>query len=432
MNKLKNKAGRILSITLVIVIFVGGIYFLTMDPHRGTVKKFDGSSPLAQVLTKQDAIEDLRYFYTHLKGRHPAWLDGSAELTEAVDAQYQAELTSLGDTVTVLELWQSASRIAAQLRDGHTGVNWKDPDTVLYIDNFKQISDYGAPLTINGRPTGELFEKYLTLSANELLFYSKAKFNNNVILSEAMLSLIGVDTSDGVEMTFQTESGQQTFHYEFVPFDRVVRYVTAEADDQWVEYVIDLENSLGIFTLRSCRDDEEYQAVLDAFFEEVFANAISNVVVDLRGNGGGNSRVANEFLQYINVDNYHSWDSAVRYGWLLKRNKNIVVSNQKQPETFNGDLFVLTDMFTYSAAMDFAMLIGDNNLGVLVGEPSGNLPDSYGDILYFQMPNSGLAFSVSFKAWERIDKTKSGEPLMPDYVVPADEALDKVLELIRN
>lgn len=379
---MKKKVLNIISGILVIVVFVGGFYYLTMNPRRGTIKNFGGSLPLDQVLTKQDAMEDLQYLYNHLKSRHPAWLDGSEALTLAVEAQYQAELSNLGDTVTVLELWQSAGRIAAELHDGHTWVNWNNPNPVLYLDNFKQISDYGAPLTINDIPTEELLEVYLSLASYELLFYAEANFYNKVIVNEALLDYIGVDTTDGVGMTFQTENGKQSYHYEFVPLARVIKY--ASDDDQWVKYVIDKENDLGIFTLRSCNDNEEYQATLDAFFEEIFDNSISNVVVDLRGNGGGNSWVANRFLQYIDVDSYRSWDSGVRFGWLLQRNENVVITNQKQPVTFNGDLFVMTDMFTYSAAMDFAMLIGDNDLGLLVGEPSGNLPDSYGDCLYFQ------------------------------------------------
>ena len=114
------------------------------------------------------------------------------------------------------------------------------------------------------------------------------------------------------------------------------------------------------------------------------------------------------------------------------RNRDKVVDNPQKPETFNGDLYVLTDTFTYSAAMDFAMLIGDNDLGTLVGEPSGNLPDSYGDILFFQMPNSDLVVRISFKKWYRIDAAKAQEALIPDVVVPAEEALDKALELIAD
>lgn len=49
-----------------------------------------------------------------------------------------------------------------------------------------------------------------------------------------------------------------------------------------------------------------------------------------------------------------------------------------------------------------------------------------------KMPNSGLAISISFKGWHRIDSSHAGEPLRPDYVVPSNEALAKVYELISN
>ena len=78
------------------------------------------------------------------------------------------------------------------------------------------------------------------------------------------------------------------------------------------------------------------------------------------------------------------------------------------------------------------MLIGDNDLGSLVGSASGNLPDGYGDILLFQLPNSKLAMGVSFKRWYRVNQSLSGQPLTPDTVVPPSEALDKVYELIGN
>ena len=429
MKKTHKKALRIVAIILAVAILFGSVYFLTMNPYRGTVKHFDASLPLDHALTQREALRDLKYFTNRLKGRHPAWLDGSTELVEAVEAQYQTEVDRLGEQVTVLELWQASSRIAAQLSDGHTLVNWTNPGKTLYIDNFKQLDDYGAPLTIDGFPTQVLLDRYLSLASYEFSFYAEARFLKSVIVAEQLLTFCGVDTSDGVDMTFLTGEGAQTFHYVFVPLERVVRYDHPD-DEDWVRYTIDLENDLGIFTLKSCNNNEEYQSTLDAFFAEVFENGVSNIVVDLRGNGGGNSSVANEFLRYIDVDQYKSWDSAVRFGWYLLQNRNVVVENPKQPETFDGNLYVLTDTFTYSAAMDFAMLIGDNDLGVLVGSPSGNRPDGYGDILYFQMPNSGLAFSVSYKGWQRVDASKAGEPLMPDHGVPPEEALDKVLDLI--
>lgn len=426
------KPVQVISIVLIAAILISSIFYLTMYPRRGTVRNFDNSKPFDAVLTRNEAEQDLTYFYNHLRSRHPAWLDGSELLTQAVENQYNNELANLNDTVMVLELWQSAGRIAAQLNDGHTWVKWKNPNTTLYIDNFMQLSDYGSPLAINGVPIGEILDQYLMMTSFELQFYAEAIFYKTVIVTEPLLIFCGVDTSEGVEMTFETENGKQIYHYNFVPLEQVIRYENDAQNEPWVHYDIDPESSVGIFTLRSCNDNKEYQAKLDSFFKEVFAYDLENVVVDLRGNGGGNSRVANKFLQYIDVETYRAWDSAIRYGWFLKQNKDVVVNNHKQAETFSGELYVLTDTFTYSAAMDFAMLIGDNDLGVLLGTPSGNLPDSYGDCLFFQMPNSGLLISISYKSWHRIDSSQAGEPVMPDYVVPSEDALNKAIELIQN
>ena len=170
--------------------------------------------------------------------------------------------------------------------------------------------------------------------------------------------------------------------------------------------------------------------MLANFFNEVNDKSIENIAVDLRGNGGGNSGVANAFLQYINVDMYNSWDSAVRFGPVLWKNKNVVIKNIKKDNPFSGSLYVLTDVYSYSSAMDFAMLIKDNNLGLVLGEASGNSPDSYGDNLYFQMPNSKLYFSVSHKKWYRINKEKAGLPIEPDYECASADAVETLYKII--
>lgn len=432
MKKINKKTRRIIGIILGIVILLSAVYFLTMDPRRGVIKRPDPSLPLDHVLTRQEAARDLEYFYNHLKSRHPVWLGGPEQLVLAVEDQYQTEVDQLGEQVTVLELWQASGRIAAELGDGHTWVTWNDPNTPLYIDSFKQLDDYGVPLAINDVPISKIMDNFLSLIPVESQSYAEATFFKNVIISESFLNFSGVDTSDGVFMTFQTGEGEQTFHYVFVPIEKVSKYAKSVKSDEWVSYVVDQEDDVGIFTLKSCVFNEEYQETLDSFFSDVFNNSISNIIVDLRGNGGGNSTVANEFLKYIDVDTYRTWDSNIRFGWYLLRNRDKVVDNPQKPVTFNGDLYVLTDTFTYSAAMDFAMLIGDNDLGTLVGEPSGNLPDSYGDILFFQMPNSDLVVRISYKKWYRIDAAKAQEALIPDVVVPAEEALDKALELIAD
>lgn len=52
---------------------------------------------------------------------------------------------------------------------------------------------------------------------------------------------------------------------------------------------MDARNNTAVFTLTSCVYDEEYCSTVAAFFRRVDSFGIENVIVDLRGNTGGNS-----------------------------------------------------------------------------------------------------------------------------------------------
>ena len=106
----------------------------------------------------------------------------------------------------------------------------------------------------------------------------------------------------------------------------------SNSNEDWVHYSVDTAHDVGIFTLTTCTNNVEYRTVLSHFFDEVFANDIQNVIVDLRGNGGGNSSVANEFLTYIDVDTYESWENAVRFGWYLLRYQDVVMEVGSKPK----------------------------------------------------------------------------------------------------
>ena len=417
-------------VVLVLVLAAAALLWvcspLYIDPYRGTVQSDEPSLALEDVLTGEQAREDLDYLMTCLRERHPAWLDGSGKDAVAEEA-YQQARSSIGDEISVLEFYRLAAGVAASLRDAHTTVSWRpDPDApYYYIDTGVTISQLGLPLTINGVPSEEVLAAYKSISSFELDEYIEHNFWTYGINYEPVLRTCGVDTSNGVDMTFRTETGVQTIHFDFAPLEGSGGYPKPD-------YIMDARNNTAVFTLTSCVYDEEYCSTVAAFFRRVDSFGIENVIVDLRGNTGGNSLVANEFLRYLDVDQYRAWDCAVRYGWYLKWYRDQVYVNDRAEPTFDGSLYVLTDLNTFSSGMDFAMLVADNDLGTLVGEPCGNLPDSYGDLLRFLLPNSKLRFNVSYKKWCRIDQEKAGEPITPDVLCPSEDALNRAYELIQG
>ena len=69
---------------------------------------------------------------------------------------------------------------------------------------------------------------------------------------------------------------------------------------------------------------------------------------------------------------------------------------------FKGDVFILTGNQTFSSGNWIAVIFYDNKLGTIVGEPTRNAPSSYGDVLRFQLPNTGFLLRVSYKYFTRL------------------------------
>jgi hypothetical protein len=429
---MKKIVKKITAAAAFIIIVSAALYFVYQfffNPRRGEADLIEDSMPLSEVLSRDEALKDIEYLYQKLKYHHPAWLETNINV-EKINSMFTSYRKELPNTITTVQLWRDVSFILSVLHDGHTMLLWNNPGEELYIDDFTIPSLYSNPVKINYQNIEDILSEYLKLTSYEYDFYAMRRFFDSAIYTKSSLDFLGVDTSTGVTYTYLEDGKPVNFYFEFVPYEQAKKENSEVQDTTWVWYSIDEEQSLGIFTLTSCDLNEEYYSVLSAFFNEVHEKSIKNVAVDLRGNGGGHSGVANAFLQYINVDTYVSWDSSVRYGPLLWKNENIVVNNLKKDPVFSGELYVITNVYSYSSAMDFAMLIKDNNLGHIIGEPSGNSPDSYGDNLYFQMPNSKLYFTVSHKKWYRVNKDKAGLPIEPDYECASADAVETLYKII--
>ncbi|MBQ0166264.1 MAG: hypothetical protein KBT02_04040 [Treponema sp.] len=436
----KKKIIRIAIIAVAAVLILAGcalfIWNRYFDPYRGTVSGFENSLPLETELTVEQAQRDIAFVYATLAERHPMWLEDNSPRVEDVKDLYVDALADLSldedGMVTALDVWRAVSKMTAALGDGHTSVWWQNPD-MRFIDNLILYETGGRPAAVNGVPIEDVLEQFRLYSSFETEATFLSGVFNTKLIRKHFLDLIGIDTSSGVRFTCRKDDGTlYDCWYTFVTADNVLMAADAEenGDGSWVYFNIDQDADLGVFTLKECNWNDEYQKTLKTFFDEVAASGVKSVAVDLRGNGGGNSQVANEFIRYLPVDGYESWWCDIRYGPFLKQFHNAHHKNKNAAPVFNGNVYVLTDVNTYSAAMDFAMLVKDNALGSVVGEASGNQPGSYGDCLYFQLPESRLALSVSFKKWYRVDQTKNGQLIEPDYPCAPDTALDEVKRII--
>ena len=115
----------------------------------------------------------------------------------------------------------------------------------------------------------------------------------------------------------------------------------------------------------------------------------------------GKEKGTDEFL-----DSSHYIDSSDGRIKELTRRALGETPNRRVGDPFRGQLFVLTSKATFSSGNWFGVIVRDNQLGKIVGEPTGNAPSSFGDVLSFTLPRSGLGFTLSYKQWIRPDPSR--------------------------
>ena len=151
---------------------------------------------------------------------------------------------------------------------------------------------------------------------------------------------------------------------------------------------------------------KSFADLVKEIIEFIPSHNVSKFVVDLRNNGGGNSSVIEplSFLQSSSLNKI-------------------------------GKLFVIIGRNTFSSALLNAISFKQNSNCLLIGEPTGGKPNSYGEVLYFTLPNSGLITTYTTKYFT----TMSGDPeaLFPDYKVDISfndyiNCKDPVMEFIKN
>jgi len=136
-----------------------------------------------------------------------------------------------------------------------------------------------------------------------------------------------------------------------------------------------------------CRDRDQPPRFADlarALLARLDAGGFERVVVDLRRNGGGDSRVLRPLVE----------------GLAARR----------------AQVIALIGPGTYSSAMLNAWQLQGEAGATLVGEPTGGRPNHFGEIRVVTLPNSGLEVSCSTKRFRLVQRDPSS--LEPDLLVP--------------
>jgi hypothetical protein len=206
----------------------------------------------------------------------------------------------------------------------------------------------------------------------------------------------------------------------------------------------------------------------DTFLDEAIAAAnarrAAGIIVDIRENGGGSTDLGDALLARVTDRPYRMnsrlvWrrsaesDELFRmkakpmWRWLIialplfipeytKLNHGEALtyefeatSRPRVETSFDGPACLLIGDQTFSAAMDLADGVRTYDLMLTIGQPTGGVPNSLGDIGPFQLPHSRTVVSYSMKLFVRASGDESDlGPVLPHIDVAPTAGRDTALE----
>lgn len=312
-------------------------------------------------------------------------------------------------------------------------------------------------IEFGGKNEQELLTMFRASFSVDNVYSLKSRVNfNSIFTSPPYLQYFGLIEGNQVQLV--VERGNEVIEGK-LQMKKMLKFASSYLTRERLDYTISKEDDLAVLYIDSFAVlDDTTRSLIRDFFIDVKREQVNHVAIDLRFNPGGTTLVENYIMSFLNVDSYRDFKTVNRYSTFTSQYTydfpfgteemqildSGMISIPSHEYSFNGKLYVITSFQTYSAATNFAVNIYDNNLGLIVGEPSGSKPSSYGSIILLELPESTLRLSISYKWIERpytTLKNRYEDALQPDIYVPTtyedlvqgrDPQLEMIKKLIRE
>ena len=406
----------------------------------------------------------------------------------------------------------------AKLEDGHSNIvsfaislvndenyfNWhflkeNNKWIINLIDKSLDSTLVGLELiSINGLPMKEIEKRVNLIEEGENQYYRLNTFKSRVVHPKYWKALEVNDNEKQILFSVKRDGKIEEYHLKSKPkFDPYYKtrtksnYPYTQQQNNGFYYTIDTQQDFAYLQMNTCLDYVSYKSeiknytnflfrpfammflkkdtkdarnfgiVLQNMFTEIHSNAIDNLIIDLRYNGGGDERLGKQliwyltdevnikgFTTYIQISEYFKKTAKVdfkiyselyenKYGAPLPNGElNITeefynlpyfddITKKDSPylidtslPKFKGNVYVLVGAETFSAAQWLATTFADNKLAKIVGTPVGNRPTCQTGASVLKLPNTKSILGLSYTFAERPDKSKNQEiALFPDIEV---------------
>lgn len=440
-------------------------YYLTPPPQvtgRRPGELLSNNAASFDVLALQHAITEIH--------PDPYTVTSSTELTRA----FTNVLSSLPDSISVLELYRKLGPIVTSIGDGHTMLRFPynevftktRPRLPLFVNvstdgvitaraSLDSLIPPGAHiLSINGHTAPEMIEAMLPYAPGELHHFRMQRVDSDFT---AWFEMLYPAESYDIEYLPECAAAPLSVTMPAVTWDVIAERVkgkeqtSSDSPCDPYSFTIDSARGVAVMDFRSFHDYNKMKSFADSMFSTLRQQGIDKLVIDIRENGGGNSMVGDILLQYISpvpfiqMDKVYVRRSPFTIGIMEAKGHGatnpLIYLNELDERAytapltaeeghFNGKVWLVTSNYTFSSADSFANAFKHFGAGTVVGEETGGVNVAFGDLIYYMLPASGIPVSVSHKRfWLAGADENDIHPVRPDVAVPCADALETAIRL---
>lgn len=440
------------------------------------------------LLTVKEMHADIDFWFKKIEEVHPnPFLNISKEELNLMCKNKKQEIST---PLSHLQFYKKIAPIITTIGDGHTRISLTSDFMNFYFSkrllfpfqieiladsNMRIINNYSSNNEIkSGDTIISINQRFCKNIVDELLLYSQGESYDyrTSIYSEDVSKINLVLEEEKFELSFsnglkETVSG--------ISLDSLLNSVKRSKpllrNSEHFSYNT-LDSNIHYITIMEFSDDPDiFEKKIDSIFRKIPNEIGQYLILDVRNNVGGDSRLGEIIINRIYEGSYTTFSSSAHkksksyknflkktlvwwlrplvglaYNMQLKSNYGELSYFRENPYIhdstcikFKGQVYVISGLHNFSSGTAFVGIIKDYKVAPIIGEETGGQANSFGDIYPFDLPNSHLWCSASVKIFIRPngDETSRGGYL-PDYfigdnpITDKDEMLERTLQLIKQ
>ncbi|MBL4710068.1 MAG: hypothetical protein JKY48_16685 [Flavobacteriales bacterium] len=373
------------------------------------------------------------------------------------------------DSISLKQLMVTGMKLSAMMSGGHSNMYWKNAKIVpeikehFYIPFTGKLIDSSQTFIVTKSNIPDIQPGMEIKSINEISIVK--------LFKECMTYTGGIDAFKiaNIERIFPlylffNDALQAPFSIEIYKSDEILLTKGLNINEllnfvnsgqAQVDYSFEiLEQGIGLISYNNCNNYKKFNKFLKKSFKIIKQENIDKIIIDIRENGGGDSGLNDLLLSYITTKPYQqasgrywkvSEEAKKAYSenkvysrmfgkkfmnqYMNTPNQEVIESidttgltHPKNPKNyFTGKSCILIGSSTFSSANFLADAVKTYNITTLIGTPTGEYTNDFGEQISFTLQNSNSTVYIS----STLDIGANGndsimEPVYPDIEVETD------------